>query len=534
MNKRLAFEKDARATIINGAKILYDAVSVTLGPNGRNVILERGLIPHVTKDGVTVAAEINVKDKMANVGVQIIKHAAIQTAIKAGDGTTSATILAYSMMKHCEKLVNNGANPVGVKKGIELGVKDAIAYFNTIKKPIESSDEIKSVASISANNDVEVGSLIAEAMSKIKDFGMITVEDSKTVETVVDVVDGLQIKRGLYSPYFVNNIEKMQAELQTPYILLYDNKIGDMAELIPILDKVRATSRPLLIVAESVDGPALSFLIQNHVKGMINVCVIKSPGFGVNKMDQLEDIACVTGAQVISSDKGLNIKTITLKDLGEAEKIIVNYDTTIIMNGSGEEDQVKDRISKLKEQINAVSDLEKANIGDRLARLDGGIAVIKVGAVSEIELKEKKDRIDDSISAAKAAREDGIVPGGGIAYLRASQNIRFEDSSEINSKLTDDIRKGYNVVKKALTKPLRMILKNSGVETDDIYNQICNGEGNWGYNAKTEIYGDMLEQGVLDPAKVCKVALENAASVASMYLITECVIVNDEDEIKTK
>ena len=534
MTKKLAFKKDARATIINGAKILYDAVSVTLGPNGRNVILERGLIPHVTKDGVTVAAEINVKDKMANVGVQIIKHAAIQTAIKAGDGTTSATILAYSMMKHCEKLVNDGANPVEVKKGIELGVKDAIAHFNAIKKPIESPDEIKSVASISANNDEVVGTLIAEAMSKIKDFGMITVEDSKTVETSVEVVEGLQIKRGLYSPYFVNNIEKMQAELDKPYILLYDNKIADMAELIPILEKVRNTSRPLLIVAESVDGPALSFLIQNHVKNMINVCLIKSPGFGLNKMDQLDDMACVTGAQVISADRGLNIKTVTLDDLGEAEKIIVTYDTTIIMNGSGEREQVKERIAKLKEQIKAVSEIEKAHIGDRLARLDGGIAVIKVGAVSEIELKEKKDRIDDSISAAKAAREDGIVAGGGIAYLRASQNMEFDSVDENAPKLTDDARKGYNVVKKALTKPLKTILRNSGAETNEIYDNVCGNSGNYGYNAKTEKYGDMLEQGVLDPVKVCKVALENAASVASMYLITECVIVNDDEEQKQK
>jgi len=528
MTKKLAFRKDARATIINGAKILYDAVSVTLGPNGRNVILERGLIPHVTKDGVTVAAEINVKDKMANVGVQIIKHAAIQTAIKAGDGTTTATILAYSMMKHCEKLVNDGANPVEVKKGIGLAVKDAIACFDLRKKKVESSDEIKAVASISANNDESIGTLVAEAMSKIKDFGMITVEDSKTVDTSVEVVDGLQIKRGLLSPYFVTNIEKVQAELNLPYILLYDNKVVDMAELIPILDKVRATNRPLLIVTESIEGPALSFLIQNHVQHMINVCVIKSPGFGANKMDQLDDIACVTGAKVVSSDRGLNIKNIILDDLGEAEKIIVTYDTTIIMNGSGEKAQISDRINELKEQIKVVNDMEKAQIGDRLARLDGGIAVIKVGAVSEIELKEKKDRIDDSISAAKAAREDGIVAGGGVAYLRVSQSIGGE--SDETRKLTNDAIKGYNVVKKALTKPIKMILKNSGAETNEIYDNVCGNTGDYGYNAKTEMYGDMIGQGVLDPVKVCKVALENAASVASMYLITECVIVNDDEQ----
>lgn len=527
MAKEITFDTEARNALKKGVDKLANAVKVTLGPKGRNVVIDKKFgAPTVTKDGVSVAKEIELKDTIENMGAQMVKEVASKTADDAGDGTTTATILAQAIVTQGLKNVAAGANPMDLKRGIDKAVEQIISELRNISKTVgEDSEKIEQVATISANNDNSIGKLIAEAMGKVKKEGVITVEEAKGTETTVEVVEGMQFDRGYLSPYFVTDTEKMEAELDNPYILIYDKKISTMKDLVPVLEKTAQTGRPLLIIAEDVEGEALATLVVNKIRGSIKIAAVKAPGFGDRRKAMLEDIAILTGGTVISEERGYKLDNADLNDLGECEKITIDKDNTTIVNGAGEKEDINARVGQIKAQIESTSsDYDKEKLQERLAKLAGGVAVLYVGAASEVEMKEKKDRVDDALHATRAAVEEGIIPGGGVAFIRSIaklDNLEGENADETT---------GISIVRRALEEPLRQIVANSGGEGSVIVQKIKEGSDDFGYNARSEEYGNMLKEGVIDPTKVARVALENAASIAGMLLTTECVISDEEDE----
>ena len=518
MAKSIIYAEDARQAILRGVNKLADAVQVTLGPKGRNVLIEKKFgSPLMTKDGVTVAKEIELKDKHENMGAQLVREVASKTSDIAGDGTTTATVLARAIYKEGIKAVVSGANTMEIKKGIDLAVDCVVAAIDEIKKPVEGN-AIAQVGTISANGDAEIGKIIAEAMAKVGKDGVITVEEAKGRETTLDVVEGMQFDRGYLSPYFVTNPDQMKVELENPYILAYEKKVSNMRDLLPLLEQVVNSRRPLLIIAEDVDGEALATLVVNKIRGTLNVAAVKAPGFGDRRKAKLEDIATLTGGKAISEDLGLKLENLTLADLGSAKKIVIDKETTTIVEGAGSTEAIQGRVKQIRAQVEtSTSDYDKEKLQERLAKLVGGVAVIKVGAASETEMKEKKARVEDAMHATKAAVEDGIVAGGGVALLRALTKL-----AEL--KVTGDQATGVDIIRKSLQEPLRQIATNAGVEGSVVVNAVREGKGNYGYNAATDAYGDMVAFGVVDPAKVVKSALRNAASVASMMLTTEAII----------
>ncbi len=529
MAKEIKFNLEARDGLKRGVDALANAVKVTLGPKGRNVIIEKSFgAPHVTKDGVTVAKEIELENKIENIGAQMVKEVASKTADVAGDGTTTATVLAQAIFNQGLKNVAAGAAPMDLKRGIDKAVQTVIANLRDQSQEVGDSDaKIEQVASISANNDSAIGKLIAEAMGRVKKEGVITVEEAKGTETYVDVVEGMQFDRGYLSPYFVTDSEKMVADLESPLILIYDKKISNMKELLPVLEPAAQSGRPLLIIAEDVESEALATLVVNKIRGSLKIAAVKAPGFGDRRKAMLEDIAILTGGTVISEERGFKLENATMDMLGTAEKVSIDKDNTTIVNGAGEAEQIEARVNQIKAQIESTtSDYDKEKLQERLAKLAGGVAVLYVGAASEVEMKEKKDRVDDALAATRAAIEEGIVPGGGVALVRAAKAL--EDMKGEN----DDETTGVRIVHRAIEEPLRMIAYNAGQEASVIINKVQEGKDDYGYNAKTEEFGNMYEQGIIDPTKVTRVALENAASVAGMLLTTEATISeipNDND-----
>lgn len=527
MAKQISFNTDARSELKKGVDQLADAVKVTLGPKGRNVIIEKKFgAPHITKDGVTVAKEIELSDPFQNMGAQLVKEVASKTGDDAGDGTTTATILAQAIIGVGLKYVTAGANPMDLKRGIDKAV---IAVVDAIDQQAEeigdSFEKIESVARISANNDAEIGALIAEAMKRVNKEGVITVEEAKGIETHVDVVEGMQFDRGYISPYFVTNTEKMECEMENPYVLIYDKKISSLKELLPILEPAVQSGRPLLVISEDVDSEALATLVVNRLRASLKICAVKAPGFGDRRKDMLEDIAILTGGVVITEDKGINLESATIEMLGSAEKISINKDNTTIVNGGGDPAAIKARVGQLKSQMETTtSDYDKEKLQERLAKLSGGVAVLYVGAASEVEMKEKKDRVDDALSATRAAIEEGTVPGGGVAYIRAQAVLEGMTGEN------DDETIGIEMVKRAIEEPLRTIVANAGKEGAVVVQKVREGEAGFGYNARTDKYEDLCATGVIDPAKVTRIALENAASIAGMFLTTECVIADKKEE----
>ncbi|MFW6371051.1 MAG: chaperonin GroEL [Bacteroidota bacterium] len=527
MAKEIKFDIESRDLLKKGVDALANAVKVTLGPKGRNVILEKKFgAPQVTKDGVTVAKEIELEEKFENIGAQLVKEVASKTNDDAGDGTTTATVLAQAIVSVGLKNVTAGANPMDLKRGIDKAVAAVVENLQGQSHNIgEDSEKIKAVASISANNDQTIGALIAEAMEKVKKEGVITVEESKTADTYVDVVEGMQFDRGYISPYFVTDTEKMEAVLENPYIMLTDKKISTMKDLLPVLEPVAQSGRPLLILAEDVDGEALATLVVNKLRGSLKIAAVKAPGFGDRRKEMLEDIAILTGGTVISEEKGLTLEGATLDMLGNAEKITIDKENTTIVNGSGEKSNIDARVKQIKQQIeNTTSDYDREKLQERLAKLAGGVAVLYVGAASEVEMKEKKDRVEDALSATRAAVEEGIIPGGGVAYIRAMQAL--ENLTGDN----EDQTTGIAIVTRALEEPLRQIVENAGLEGSVVVQKINEGKDDFGYNARTDKYEKLYDAGVIDPTKVARVALENAASIAGMFLTTECVIAEIPEE----
>ena len=525
--KNIQFDIDARDRLKRGVDHLANAVKVTLGPKGRNVIIDKKFgAPQVTKDGVTVAKEIELKDPVENMGAQMLKEVASKTADIAGDGTTTATVLAQAIVTAGLKNVAAGANPMDLKRGIDKAVIAVVEELKKMSKAVgDDNAKIKQVASISANNDETIGTLIAEAMAKVKKEGVITVEEAKGTDTTVEVVEGMQFDRGYLSPYFVTNAEKMEAELETAYILIYDKKISSMKELLPILEKSAQTGKPLLIISEDVDGEALATLVVNKIRGALKVAAVKAPGFGDRRKAMLEDIAILTGGTVISEERGFKLENAELDMLGRAEKISIDKDNTTIVNGAGKKDDIKGRVNQIKAQIeNTTSDYDKEKLQERLAKLAGGVAVLYIGAATEVEMKEKKDRVDDALHATRAAVEEGIVPGGGIAYIRAQ--IALENMEGANADETT----GIAIVRRAIEEPLRQIVANAGLEGSIVVQKVREGKADFGFNARTEVYENLLAAGVIDPTKVTRVALENAASIAAMLLTTECVISEEKEE----
>jgi len=518
MAKSIIYAEDARQAILRGVNKLADAVQVTLGPKGRNVLIEKKFgSPLMTKDGVTVAKEIELKDKHENMGAQLVREVASKTSDIAGDGTTTATVLARAIYREGIKAVVSGANTMEIKKGIDLAVDTVVAAIDGIKKPVEGN-AIAQVGTISANGDAEIGKIIAEAMAKVGKDGVITVEEAKGRDTELTVVEGMQFDRGYLSPYFVTNPDQMKVELENPYILAYEKKVSNMRDLLPLLEQVVNSRRPLLIIAEDVDGEALATLVVNKIRGTLNVAAVKAPGFGDRRKAMLEDIAILTGGKAISEDLGLKLENLTLADLGSAKKIVIDKENTTIVEGAGATEAIQGRVKQIRAQVEvSTSDYDKEKLQERLAKLVGGVAVIKVGAASETEMKEKKARVEDAMHATKAAVEDGIVAGGGVALLRALTQLA-------GLKLTGDQATGVDIVRKSLEEPLRQIANNAGVEGSVVVNAVREGKDNYGYNAATNEYGDMVKFGVVDPAKVTKSALRNAASVASMMLTTEAII----------
>ena len=518
MSKTITYSEDARHAILRGVNKLADAVQVTLGPKGRNVLIEKKFgSPLMTKDGVTVAKEIELKDKTENIGAQLVREVASKTSDIAGDGTTTATVLARAIYKEGIKAVVSGANTMEIKRGIDLAVDEVVKLIDEIKKPVEGN-AIAQVGTISANGDEEIGRIIAEAMGKVGKDGVITVEEAKGRETTLDVVEGMQFDRGYLSPYFVTNPDQMKVELESPYILAFEKKISNMRDLLPILEQTVNSRRPLLIIAEDVDGEALATLVVNKIRGTIQVAAVKAPGFGDRRKAMLEDIATLTGGKAITEDLGLKLENLTLTDLGTAKKVTIDKENTTIVEGAGASEAIQGRVKQIRAQIEtSTSDYDKEKLQERLAKLVGGVAVIKVGAASETEMKEKKARVEDAMHATKAAVEDGIVAGGGVALIRAIAKLAA-------LKLTGDQATGVSIVKKSLEEPLRQIANNAGVEGSVVVNQVRENKGNYGFNAATCEYGDMVSFGVVDPAKVTKSALRNAASVASMMLTTEAII----------
>ena len=529
MAKMIQFDTQARDNLKKGVDSLSNAVKVTLGPRGRNVVIDKKFgSPSITKDGVSVAKEIDLKDPIQNMGAQMIKEVASKTSDVAGDGTTTATVLAQAIIHEGLKNVTAGANPMDLKRGIDKAVKAVVEELKKMSNPVgDDNEKIKQVATISSNNDTEIGKLIAEAMDKVKKEGVITVEEAKGTDTEVKVVEGMQFDRGYISPYFVTDTEKMEAELENAYLLLYDKKISNMKELLPILEKSVQTGRPLLIIAEEVEGEALATLVVNKIRGTLKVATVKAPGFGDRRKAMLEDIAILTGGIVISEERGYKLENADLTYLGSAEKVVIDKDNTTIINGKGKKADIEARISQIKAQIlTTTSDYDKEKLQERLAKLSGGVAVLYVGASSEMEMKEKKDRVDDALHATKAAVEEGIVPGGGVAYIRSLHVI--DKVVTINA----DEKTGVRIVKKALEEPLRIIVSNSGNDGSIVLEKVKEGKKDFGYNAQTESYENLYESGVIDPTKVTRVALENAASIAGMLLTTECVIADEPEENK--
>lgn len=527
MAKEIKFNIEARDLLKKGVDELADAVKVTLGPKGRNVVIEKKFgAPHITKDGVSVAKEIELSDPYANIGAQMVKEVASKTGDDAGDGTTTATILAQSIISVGLKNVTAGANPMELKRGIDKAVAEVVKSLEAQKEEVgDNYDKIRQVGRISANGDETIGNLIAEAMEKVKKEGVITVEEAKGTETEVKIVEGMQFDRGYISPYFVTDTEKMQVEFENPYILLYDKKVSTMKELLPVLEPVAQAGRALLIVAEDVESEALATLVVNRLRGSLKIAAVKAPGFGDRRKEMLEDLAVLTGGVVISEEKGLKLEGATIDMLGRAEKVTVDKENTTIVNGAGEKQAIAERVNQIKKLIeNSTSDYDKEKLQERLAKLAGGVAVLYVGAASEIEMKEKKDRVDDALSATRAAIEEGIVAGGGVAYIRAQaalDNLKGE---------TDDETTGIEIVKRAIEEPLRQIAFNAGVEGAVVVNNVREGKGDFGYNARLNIYEDLKKAGVIDPKKVTRVALENAASIAGMFLTTECVLVEEKKD----
>ncbi|MDR1719913.1 MAG: chaperonin GroEL [Dysgonamonadaceae bacterium] len=527
MAKDIKFNIDARDLLKKGVDELANAVKVTLGPKGRNVILDKKFgAPQITKDGVTVAKEVELADPFQNMGAQLVKEVASKTNDDAGDGTTTATVLAQSIISVGLKNVTAGANPMDLKRGIDKAVAAVVKHLQKQSRSIGNDfKKIENVAKISSNGDESIGKLIAEAMRKVKKEGVITVEEAKGIETYVDVVEGMQFDRGYISAYFVTNTEKMEAALENPYILIYDKKISVLKDILPVLEQTVQTGRPLLIVAEDIDSEALATLVVNRLRGSLKICAVKAPGFGDRRKEMLEDIAVLTGGVVVSDEKGLKLESTTLDMLGSAEKVSVNKDNTVIVNGSGDKEAITARISQIKAQIETTtSDYDKEKLQERLAKLAGGVAVLYVGAPSEVEMKEKKDRVDDALSATRAAIEEGTVPGGGVAYIRTAEAL--ENLKGVN----EDETTGIEIVKRAIEEPLRQIVENAGKEGAVVVQKVKEGKGDFGYNARTDVYEKLYEAGVIDPTKVTRVALENAASIAGMFLTTECVITEKKED----
>ena len=527
MAKKITFDTEARDALKKGVDALANAVKVTLGPKGRNVVIDKQFGgPSITKDGVTVAKEIELEDTLENMGAQMVKEVASKTNDLAGDGTTSATVLAQAIISNGLKNVAAGANPMDLKRGIDKAVSAIIKDINKQAQQVgDSYDKIEQVASISANNDNVIGSLIAEAMKKVKTEGVITVEEAKGTDTTVEVVEGMQFDRGYLSPYFITDADKMEVELENPYILIFDQKISAMKDLLPILEQTAKSGKPLMIIAEDVDGEALSTLVVNKIRGALKVAAVKAPGFGDRRKAMLEDIAILTNGTVVSEERGFKLESTTLEMLGTTEKIVIDKDNTTIVNGAGDKKSISARVNQIKTQIETTtSDYDKEKLQERLAKLAGGVAVLYVGAATEVEMKEKKDRVDDALAATRAAVEEGIVPGGGVSIVRASQSL---DKLKAEN---DDEQTGINIIYRAVEEPLRQIVENAGLEGSVIVAKVKDGKADFGFNAKTETFESLYKAGVIDPAKVVRVALENASSVAGMLLTTECVISNIKEE----
>jgi len=529
MAKQLFFNIEARNKMKRGVDQLADAVKVTLGPKGRNVVIEKKFgAPAVTKDGVTVAKEIELEDSIENMGAQMLKEVASKTADIAGDGTTTATVLAQSIISEGLKNVAAGANPMDLKRGIDKAVSAVVDHLKGMSEKVGNDNKkIEQVGSISANNDNEIGKLIAKAMAKVGNEGVITVEEAKGTETTVEVVEGMQFDRGYLSPYFVTNTEKMQVELQNPFILIYEKKVSTLKDILPVLESVVQSGRPLLIIAEDVDGEALATLVVNKLRGSLKIAAVKAPGFGDRRKEMLQDIAVLTGGTVISEDQGYKLENASLASLGQAESITIDKDNTTIVGGKGVKETITARVNQIKSQIETTtSDYDREKLQERLAKLSGGVAVLYVGASTEVEMKEKKDRVDDALHATRAAVEEGIVPGGGVAYIRAIKSldaVKFENNDE---------KTGVDIIRRSLEAPLRTIVANAGLEGSIIVQKVREGKGDYGFNARTEVYENLMGAGVIDPTKVTRIALENAASIASMLLTTECVIA-DKPEPKS-
>jgi len=527
MAKKIQFDVEAREGLKKGVDALANAVKVTLGPKGRNVIIGKSFGgPQITKDGVTVAKEIELEDPLENMGAQMVKEVASKTNDLAGDGTTTATILAQAIVREGLKNVTAGANPMDLKRGIDNAVEAVVAELNKNSETVgNSSEKIKQIASISANNDEAIGSLITEAFEKVGKEGVITVEEAKGTDTYVDVVEGMQFDRGYLSPYFVTNSEKMESDLESPYILLYDKKISAMKDLLPVLEPVAQSGKPLLVIAEDVDGEALATLVVNKLRGSLKIAAVKAPGFGDRRKAMLEDIAILTGGTVISEDRGLTLENTTIEMLGSAERVTIDKDNTTLVNGAGDKETIRARVSQIKAQIETTtSDYDKEKLQERLAKLAGGVAVLYVGAASEIEMKEKKDRVDDALHSTRAAVEEGVVAGGGVALLRTRKVLE-----KLTSDNLDEVT-GIQIISRAIEAPLRIIVENAGGEGSVVVAKVLEGKGNFGYDAKSETFVDLLKQGIIDPKKVTRIALENAASVAGMILTTECALVDIKED----
>jgi len=525
MAKQILFDQQARQALKRGVDTLANAVKVTLGPKGRNVIIEKLYgSPVITKDGVTVAKEIELKNRVENVGAQMVKEVATKTSTVAGDGTTTATVLAQAIITQGLKNVTAGANPMELKRGMDEAVASSSGELKTLSRDVEGKTEIAQVATISANNDSAIGDLIADAFDTVGKDGVITVEEAKGLETHLDVVEGMQFDRGYLSPYFVTNAEDMEVELEDAYLLLFDKKISQMKDLLPILEKVAQTGHPLLIVAENIDGEALATLVVNRLRGTLQVAAVKAPGFGDRRKAMLEDLAVLTGGTVISEEKGYRLENATLDQLGSAKRVVINKDTTTVIDGAGEDEQISARSHQIKQQIeSSTSDYDQEKLQERLAKLSGGVAVLKIGAATEMEMKEKKARVEDALHATRAAVEEGVLPGGGVAYLRSLKGL---DALALDN---EDQRIGTEIVRRALQAPLRQIVENAGFEGSIVAQKVLEGSGDYGFNARTEQYGPLLTQGVIDPTKVARTALENAASVASLLLTTESIVVREPE-----
>ena len=527
MAKEILFNIDARDQLKKGVDALANAVKVTLGPKGRNVIIEKKFgAPHITKDGVTVAKEIELADAYQNTGAQLVKEVASKTGDDAGDGTTTATVLAQAIVAEGLKNVTAGASPMDIKRGIDKAVAKVVESIKSQAETVgDNYDKIEQVATISANNDPVIGKLIADAMRKVSKDGVITIEEAKGTDTTIGVVEGMQFDRGYLSAYFVTNTEKMECEMEKPYILIYDKKISNLKDFLPILEPAVQTGRPLLVIAEDVDSEALTTLVVNRLRSQLKICAVKAPGFGDRRKAMLEDIAVLTGGIVISEEKGLKLEQATLEMLGTCDKVTVSKDNTTIVNGAGAKENIQERINQIKAEIkNTTSDYDKEKLQERLAKLSGGVAVLYVGAASEVEMKEKKDRVDDALCATRAAIEEGIVPGGGVAYIRASESLEGLKGDN------EDETTGIEIIKRAIEEPLRQIVANAGKEGAVVVQKVREGKGDFGYNARTDVYENLHAAGVVDPAKVTRVALENAASIAGMFLTTECVIVEKKED----